>query len=382
MGGECFKIRVNRAMCPHRSCNESLEMSLHLSTPERLARARTDLRAGVPVRLEGGHGTALILAAEVASAPRLATLREAGPTVLAITDWRAQTLKARAYDGDLARISLPGDADIDWVRAVADPAEDLTHPMKGPFHTARGGPVDLHRAAVKLLKSAHLLPAALVAEGVTVASPDLTTLTLADLAHLDDPTRLYPVVSGRVPLALAEAGRVYVFRPQDGAEEHYAVQIGNPDRATPILVRLHSACFTGDVLGSLKCDCGSQLKAALAAMGAEGAGILLYLNQEGRGIGLANKMRAYSLQDEGFDTVEANHRLGFEDDERDFQIGAAILSAMSVTQVRLMTNNPAKVARLEGCGLTVVDRVPLAVGRTEENSRYLDVKAQKSGHIL
>ena len=124
------------------------------------------------------------------------------------------------------------------------------------------------------------------------------------------------------------------------------------------------------------------MKAALAAMGAERSGILLYLNQEGRGIGLANKMRAYALQDQGFDTVEANHRLGFEDDERDFRLGAAILAEMGVGRVRLMTNNPAKVARLQGCGLDVVDRVPLAVGRTAENSRYLDVKAQKSGHIL
>jgi GTP cyclohydrolase II len=173
-----------------------------------------------------------------------------------------------------------------------------------------------------------------------------------------------------------------VFRLGDGTEEHYAVEIGEPDRTAPVLARLHSACFTGDLLGSLKCDCGPQLRAALSQMGAERAGVLLYLNQEGRGIGLANKMRAYSLQDQGFDTVEANHRLGFEDDERDFRIGAEILRKMGFDAVRLMTNNPAKIARMEGCGIAVTERVPLRVGETDQNRAYLATKAAKSGHLL
>ena len=185
-----------------------------------------------------------------------------------------------------------------------------------------------------------------------------------------------------MPLAVSEAGRVRVFRPLDGAEEHYAVEIGAPDRRAPLLCRLHSACFTGDLLGSLKCDCGPQLRAALGQIGGEGAGVLLYLNQEGRGIGLANKMRAYALQDQGFDTVEANHRLGFEDDERDFRIGANMLRAMGFERLRLITNNPAKVAMMNGCGLEVVERVPLKVGRTRFNAHYLETKASKSGHIL
>jgi GTP cyclohydrolase II len=193
---------------------------------------------------------------------------------------------------------------------------------------------------------------------------------------------LHPVVSARLPMAVAEAGRLHVFRPEDGGEEHYAVEIGAPARSEPVLARLHSACFTGDLLGSLKCDCGPQLRAALAQMGEAGAGVLLYLNQEGRGIGLANKMRAYALQDQGFDTVEANHRLGFEDDERDFRIGAAILKDMGFSSVRLLTNNPAKVRMLEAQGLDVVERVPLKVGRTRHNAGYLATKAKKSGHLL
>jgi len=149
-----------------------------------------------------------------------------------------------------------------------------------------------------------------------------------------------------------------------------------------VLARLHSACFTGDVMGSLKCDCGPQLHAALAQMGAEGHGVLLYLNQEGRGIGLANKMRAYSLQDQGFDTVEANHRLGFEDDERDFRLGSDILKSLGFSAVRLLTNNPHKVEMMEASGVKVAERVALKVGENRHNTAYLATKAAKSGHLL
>jgi len=361
-------------------------MSLALSFPERLARARADMRSGVPVLIEGAEGPGLVAAAETLSAERLADLRRLGEASLAITRWRAETLKARAYDGDLARLALPPDATPGWIASVADPADDLSAPMKGPFRSLRDGPATLHRAALVLAKSAHLLPAALVVPIGPEALPacdGLTRLDATALAELADaPPVLDEVVSGRVPLALAEAGRVRIFRPRGGAEEHYAIEIGRPPRAAPVLTRLHSACFTGDVLGSLKCDCGPQLHAALHRMGAEGRGVLLYLNQEGRGIGLANKMRAYALQDQGFDTVEANHRLGFEDDERDFRVGAAILRAMGFSSARLITNNPAKVGMLTANGIEVVERVPITVGLNPLNEKYLDTKAKKSGHIL
>jgi GTP cyclohydrolase II len=190
------------------------------------------------------------------------------------------------------------------------------------------------------------------------------------------------VAAAQLPLEAHDVSRLHVFRDPDGQTEHYAIQIGTPNPGQPVLARVHSACFTGDVLGSLKCDCGPQLRAALATMAEEGAGVLLYLNQEGRGIGLANKMRAYALQDQGFDTVEANHRLGFEDDERDFRVGADILKQLGFSSVRLLTNNPAKVAMMEANGIEVSERVPLRVGRRPENEKYLDVKAAKSGHIL
>jgi GTP cyclohydrolase II len=222
-----------------------------------------------------------------------------------------------------------------------------------------------------------------IADGMSFAAAHaLTLLAEVDARDLDRLAPVAPVISARLPMMASAAGRVHIFRPDDGGAEHYAIEIGRPDRDAPVLARLHSACFTGDVLGSLKCDCGPQLRAALAQMGTEGAGVLLYLNQEGRGIGLANKMRAYSLQDQGFDTVEANHRLGFEDDERDFRIGADILKRMGFSKVRLLTNNPKKLAMLSACGLDVVERVPLKVGETRENAAYLATKAAKSGHLL
>ncbi|WP_372803104.1 GTP cyclohydrolase II [Paracoccus seriniphilus] len=352
-------------------------MSLVPTLAETVSRARADLRMGLPVML-GGH---LVGAVETLSAERLRDFQALGKPVLALTERRAETLKARVYDDGLARIELPDDADLHWLRALADPSGDLMTPMKGPLFTQRGGDATPHMAALALVKSAQLLPAALVVParalaGLTVLAPGAALAQLAGEAAMD------PVAAARLPLASAERSRLHIFRPDDGGAEHYAIEIGDPPRDAPVLSRLHSACYTGDVLGSLKCDCGPQLHAALDAMGKEGAGVLLYLNQEGRGIGLANKMRAYDLQNQGFDTVEANHRLGFEDDERDFRIGAALLRRLGFDQVRLMTNNPRKVNMLQGHGITVTERVPLVTARNRFNTNYLDTKASKSGHLL
>ena len=358
-------------------------MSLTLTLTERLARARGDLRMGVPVVLTEGTAAALVVATEALTSARLAQLRAMGAPELAITARRAATLKVAAYHGDLARLALPPGADVAWVAAVADPVDDLRLPMKGPFRSLREGGAGLHRAALLLAKSAYLLPAVVVVPVAGAELPDLTLIAVeAALPALQHPSPLHEVVAARLPMAASEAGRVHVFRPEDGGIEHYAIEIGRPDRTRPVLARLHSACFTGDVLGSLKCDCGPQLRAALAQMGAEGAGVLLYLNQEGRGIGLANKLRAYALQDQGFDTVEANHRLGFEDDERDFRLGAGLLRQIGFRAVRLMTNNPRKVEVMAGCGITVAERVPLRGFETRTNAAYLATKAAKSGHLL
>jgi GTP cyclohydrolase II len=377
-----------------------MEPPIRLTPEEHVARARADLRMGAPVALVADGLGALVLSAETLSEARLEALRRlaapgglapsAGEIDLAVTHWRAATLRARAYDGTLARIALPGDAGAPWVRATADPSADLATPLKGPFLTRRGGSAALHALALSLAKQARLLPAAVVA---LWADPVRVTalareagLGLLDAATLEGAAaamaRMRRVSGARVPLKLSEHGRVHVFRPEDGGEEHYAVEIGSPARGEPVLARLHSACFTGDVIGSLKCDCGPQLAAALGQIAAAGAGVLLYMNQEGRGIGLANKMRAYALQDEGFDTVEANHRLGFEDDERDFRLGAEMLKAMGFSSVRLMTNNPGKLAMMAASGVAVAERVALRAGENPLNAHYLATKAAKSGHML
>ncbi|SLN35797.1 GTP cyclohydrolase-2 [Pseudoruegeria aquimaris] len=363
-------------------------MHLRPDITELQARARADLRMGVPVVLGLEGRFALVAAAETLGPQRLADIRSLpGQPVLAITARRAETLKARAYDAQAARVVIPESATCDWLRSLSDPADDLMHPMKGPLQTLREGDARLARAAITFCKAARLLPAALLLEidaGPAFAAEHGLTWLDAGAAYpvLHTTSPMNEVVHARLPMTVSEAGRLHIYRPEDGGEEHYAVEIGSPPRDAPVLARLHSACFTGDILGSLKCDCGPQLRGALAQMGREGAGVLLYLNQEGRGIGLANKMRAYSLQDQGFDTVEANHRLGFEDDERDFRIGSEILKRMGFSQVRLMTNNPKKVAMMEAAGVKVTERVPLKVGQNPLNEAYLATKAAKSGHLL
>ena len=355
---------------------------------DKSARAISELRRGAPIILMSGQSALLVAAAEMIEPLRLQALRSIAksPGHLAITAARATTLKARAYDGDLARIKLRAEQGAPALRALADPALDLANPLLGPHETERGGEVALHRAALKLCKLALLLPAAatwpLPSRAAATALAQSLELTSLEPLALEKDASWRQVVAASLPIEVAEKARLHVFRRGPWEDEHYALEIGEPDRSEPVLTRLHSACVTGDLFGSLKCDCGPQLQAAMAAIGAAGAGVLVYLLQEGRGIGLANKLRAYRLQDQGFDTVEANHRLGFEDDERLLRDGGDILKALGFQRARVMTNNPNKLAALQEAGVQVVERVPLIIPSNPKNEAYLQVKARKSGHLL
>ena len=260
---------------------------------------------------------------------------------------------------------------------------------------SRAKPLKEAAAAVTLAKLAGLLPAAAIfplqraAADALLKEGTVVSVSAAAIGAFQAATAntLELVMRVAVPLDGAENAELAAFRPKNGGQEHYAVIIGRKDGAAlkqpgPVLTRLHSECFTGDFLGSLKCDCGDQLRGAVKAIAAAGGGILLYLAQEGRGIGLMNKLRAYRLQDEGFDTMAANERLGFAADERLYDIAARMLRLLGYTKVRLMTNNPDKLAALKAAGIDVVERVPHSFPDNLHNRDYLRAKAEKGGHLF
>ena len=365
-------------------------MKFHTSTIEQTARLRSDLRLGRPVLISNEKNIGLIFAIETIKKDVVTEIKREyqKSSHLVITARRAQTLNVTPYDGDLARLILDDSASYNWLLATANPALDLSFPLKGPFKTHRNGETEISRAAINLCKKAQLLPAALV---VKLSEKDFKNfksegLLLQEsgdiLSQTSHSSLLQEVSTATLPLKGMTKSRISVFRDTNSFSEHYAIEVGHPKKKDDVLVRIHSACFTGDVVGSLKCDCGEQLQIAMEILSKHDSGILIYLNQEGRGIGLANKMRAYELQNQGFDTVEANHRLGFEDEERDLRIGAQIINMMGFKKIRLLTNNPKKVKSMIEMGIIVSERINLLTKPTKENASYLSTKASKSGHII
>ncbi|HEX3882771.1 MAG TPA: GTP cyclohydrolase II [Stellaceae bacterium] len=346
-------------------------------------------RRGEPVLL---GGSVVAIAAELATDENLGRLRQISARRLGVvlTGRRAVALGLAPRDlmSGAVSIAIAADLSAAVIRNLADPAASLgvEPPGLGP---KLGAANETSLAAVTLAKLAALLPAAVVlplapAEAALacrrtdILSVDIDAVMRRHAAM----TGLTLVTEARVPLDGAEDARLIAFRPGDGGPEHLAIVIGTPSPDAPVLVRLHSECFTGDRLGSLRCDCGEQLRGAIAAIGEAGGGVLLYLAQEGRGIGLVNKLRAYQLQDAGFDTIDANEQLGFDADERVYLPAAEMLRQLGFDAVRLLTNNPEKLAALERYGIAIVERVPHVFPANGHNERYLRTKATRSGHLL
>jgi GTP cyclohydrolase II len=351
-----------------------------LSERSPLRRAIAALRAGRPVRIEGTEPL-VIAAVETATRELLELLDPGRKARLLISGERASAL-ALANERDAADPAEPvlieraPWLDSDAALAIADPGRDLDRGPIGPLQPLPMDCAKSARAALRLARSAGLLPALWLLPD----QPAAATVPADDIARQRTGPQVELVARARLPLDDLPDTQIVAFRGSDDGQEHVALVIG-AFAGKPPLVRLHSECLTGDVFGSLKCDCGPQLKEALRIIGEAGGGVLLYLRQEGRGIGLANKLRAYALQDRGLDTVDANRRLGFGDDERDYAHAAAMLKALGIDRVRLLTNNPNKVAGLNAAGVEVAERVAHHMPANPHNADYLATKRKKSGHL-
>jgi GTP cyclohydrolase II len=339
------------------------------------------IRGGRLVRIDGS-APAAIAAVETVGAELLDLLDPDRQARLVISGERAAALhlaneRDAADPGTPVVIARPSWLDAETALAIADPGRDLDRGPIGPLQPVAPDCIETARAALDLARSAGLLPAVWLLEPAT---SDLAVSIDEILRERHQPS-VEVIARAKLPLEDMPATQIVAFRASDDGQEHVALVVG-AFGGEPPLVRLHSECLTGDVFGSLKCDCGLQLKEALRIIGDNGGGVLLYLRQEGRGIGLANKIRAYSLQDRGFDTVDANRRLGFADDERDYGHAAAMLRALGIDAIRLLTNNPAKVEGLEAAGIKVAERVAHQMPANPHNADYLATKGKRSGHLL
>lgn len=342
------------------------------------ARGIDALRRGWPISVVGTAQPLTIIAIETAAVDVAASAK-----ALLLSSSRAATLKLanQRAAADVALpvlIAAPLGLDSSLALAIADPTLDLRHPMKGPFAALSLAEPEAAKTAMELARLAGLLPAFLVLHD---APDDATTVAPADVIAYADSDNLHIAARAKLPVSANANAEIIAFRSDANSSDHIALIIGKRDSSPPV-VRLHSECLTGDVLGSLKCDCGPQLHEALHQISDAQWGVLLYLRQEGRGIGLVNKLRAYALQDQGFDTVDANTRLGFAVDARDFAVAARMLSLLGVSQLKLLTNNPLKVAGLEAHEMTVVERLPLQIVANRFNAHYLETKRDRTGHKL
>lgn len=345
-------------------------------------RAYADLQAGRPILVTEGERTVAAVAVDGLDAAGHETFFDrvaGGPAALALAAPRAERLGLVADAAAATLVPVDAETPADTLLALAG------RDVSGPAGARIGGRAEL--AAVELAKLAGLLPALLVAPArrTVLNGAEAPLLTVDASAALGlrrhAAGTLRRVSAARVPLVDDIDTRFVVYRDALGSTS-IAIVVGEPDPARPVPVRIHSSCVTGDIFGSRRCDCGDQLRLALERIDELGAGAVLYMDQEGRGLGLANKMRAYELQDRGLDTIDANTALGYHEDERDYHAAAHMLAELGWGSVLLLTNNPSKVNALRAAGVEVADRLPVLAPINAENRRYLEVKAARSGHLL
>jgi len=346
-----------------------------------IGRGLTEFRAGRPLVIVASTGPLLAMPVEGMDARRLTAFTE-----LCASERLRLVLSARracAIGQDVAQpISIDLPSGVDWkdIQSLVEDVDVINHLGWMPAG-------DGEKAGIKLTKLAQLLPAVLVADvaaermhGLSLLAVEVEASAVAGFQNAVAQS-LSIASEAFVPLEAGGRARFVVFRDSLG-DSSTAVIVGSPDLSRPVPVRIHSACVTGDVFGSRRCDCGDQLHLALARLQEVGGGIVLYLAQEGRGLGLANKMRAYTLQDAGLDTVDANTTLGFDDDERDYGIASHMLRILGCTKVLLLTNNPAKLDGLAQTGIAIAGRMPLEAAVNAHNHRYMAAKAERAGHQL
>jgi len=357
-------------------------------------RAKSEFRQGRILAIQTGDGNSILaIAAEFITENNLQELVRISKNklILGLTAARALSLGFDKPKGSIVTLSPKKTITARDIHILADPLMK-TNANNVIFRIKETLAYDRAQAAITLAKISQLLPAICFTE-LTNNIKDLKLWCTQHNFILVDAGDVfqYETIASKllkkaseanVPLKNTENCRVISFRPNDGGTEHLAIVIGNIDPTQPVLTRIHSECFTGDVLGSLRCDCGEQLSGAIDEITANGSGVLLYLKQEGRNIGLVNKLRAYTLQDKGFDTFDANEELGFNADERIYHPAGQILSLLEIHTVRLMTNNPIKINALKEFGLTVTQRIPHAFKTNKHNETYINTKKSRSGHLI
>ena len=351
-----------------------------LGDPDRLSvqRAIGELRAGRPVKLLGRSGdNQIVAAAEMLGGERVAAWHATTGGAVGLILPAPRLLHLGFVAKGPSRIELTGltDDEVDAMLLAVGPTVPVV-----PLRPAS----EVEAAALELVKRAYLLPAAFVLPADAMTNPAMIEVaaTAVEGFHELAARDLSIAARTRVPLADTADAEFVVFRGGDGLHDQLAIVVGQPDPDKPALTRLHSACLTGDLFGSLKCDCGDQLRLAIIEIASEGAGVLLYLDQEGRGIGLLNKMRAYGLQELGHDTVDADAVLGYGPDERRYEVAGAMLALLGFKKIVLMTNNPGKITALESFGVDVVGHRRLIGPVNPHNHNYLTTKAERAGHML